>query len=61
MEAILLLGHGCRLTSANKVLKEMAQMVMEMGDISLVEIAFLQFERKRRSNLKDFILPSLWL
>ncbi|MDI6735167.1 MAG: precorrin-8X methylmutase [bacterium] len=45
MEAILLLGHGCRLTSANKALKQMAQMVMEMGDVPLVEIAFLQFEK----------------
>ncbi|MDI6782322.1 MAG: precorrin-8X methylmutase [bacterium] len=45
MDAILLLGHGSRLTEANKALKQMAQMIMEIGDIPLVEIAFLQFEK----------------
>lgn len=45
MDAILLLGHGSRLTEANKALKQMAHMIMEIGDISLVEIAFLQFEK----------------
>ncbi len=45
MDAILLLGHGSRLTEANMALKQMAHLVKEMGDISLVEIAFLQFGR----------------
>lgn len=45
MDAILLLGHGSRLTEANKTLKHMAHMVKEMGDIPFVEIAFLQFGR----------------
>ncbi|PIP40231.1 hypothetical protein CO110_05680 [Candidatus Desantisbacteria bacterium CG_4_9_14_3_um_filter_40_11] len=43
MEAIILLGHGSRLTEANKTLKQMAEMVKELGDIAVVEIAFLQF------------------
>jgi precorrin-8X/cobalt-precorrin-8 methylmutase len=43
MEAILLLGHGSRLTEANKALKQMAHMIMEIGDVPLVEVAFLQF------------------
>ncbi|MBU2600389.1 precorrin-8X methylmutase [bacterium] len=43
MEAIILLGHGSRLTEANKILKQMALLVKELGDISIVEIAFLQF------------------
>ncbi len=42
-EAILLLGHGCRLTEANKVLEQMAHLVKDVGDLSIVEIAFLQF------------------
>ncbi len=45
MEAILLLGHGSRLTEANKTLKNMACMVKEMGDIPFVEFAFLQFQK----------------
>ncbi len=45
MEAILLLGHGSRLTEANKTLKQMAHMVKEMGDIPIVEIGFLQFQK----------------
>lgn len=43
MEAILLLGHGSRLTSANAALKEIAHLVKEIGDIQIVERAFLQF------------------
>ncbi len=43
MEAILLLGHGSRLTKANNTLKHIADMVQNMGDLSLVEIAFMQF------------------
>ncbi|MFH1563766.1 MAG: precorrin-8X methylmutase [Nitrospirota bacterium] len=43
MEAIILLGHGSRLTEANKILKQMALLVKELGDIPMVEIAFLQF------------------
>ncbi|MEW6409071.1 MAG: precorrin-8X methylmutase [Nitrospirota bacterium] len=43
MDAILLLGHGSRLAEANKALKDMADMVQSMGDVFLVEIAFLQF------------------
>ncbi len=42
-ESILLLGHGSRLTEANKALKQMAHLVKEMGGIPIVEIAFLQF------------------
>ena len=45
MDAILLLGHGSRLTEANKTLKHMAHMVKEMGDVPFVEIAFLQFQK----------------
>jgi len=45
MEAILLLGHGSRLTEANKALEQVAHLVKEMGDIQLVETAFLQFEK----------------
>lgn len=45
MDAILLLGHGSRLTEANRGLKHMAHLVREMGDIPLVEVAFLQFGR----------------
>lgn len=43
MEAIILLGHGSRITSANKTLKQMALLVKKLGDVSIVEIAFLQF------------------
>ncbi|MFH1860208.1 MAG: precorrin-8X methylmutase [bacterium] len=43
MEAMILLGHGSRLTEANKTLKQMALMVKELVDIPIVEIAFLQF------------------
>ncbi|MFH1097066.1 MAG: precorrin-8X methylmutase [Candidatus Desantisbacteria bacterium] len=43
MEAIILLGHGSRLTEANKTLKQMAEMVKELGNIPMVEIGFLQF------------------
>lgn len=43
MDAILLLGHGSRLTEANKTLNHIAYMVKEMGNIPLVEVAFLQF------------------
>ncbi|MBU0701015.1 precorrin-8X methylmutase [bacterium] len=43
MEAIILLGHGSRLTEANKTLKQMALMVKELGNIAMVEIGFLQF------------------
>ncbi|MBI5049484.1 MAG: precorrin-8X methylmutase [Nitrospirae bacterium] len=45
MEAILLLGHGSRLTEANSALKHMADLVKKTGDIPLVEIAFLQFSK----------------
>lgn len=45
MEAILLLGHGSRLTEANKTLKDMACMVKEMGNIPFVGFAFLQFQK----------------
>lgn len=45
MDAILLLGHGSRLTEANKTLKQMAYMVKEMGCVPFVEVAFLQFGR----------------
>ncbi|MEW6607307.1 MAG: precorrin-8X methylmutase [bacterium] len=45
MDAILLLGHGSRLSETNKTLLQMAQMVKEIGKIPLVEIAFLQFQR----------------
>lgn len=44
-DAILLLGHGSRLTEANSALKQMAHLVREMGDVPLVEIAFLQFAK----------------
>lgn len=43
MEAILLLGHGSRLTEANAALKDMAHLVKEMGEMPIVEIGFLQF------------------
>lgn len=43
MEAIILLGHGSRLIEANKTLKQMALLIKELGNISMVEIAFLQF------------------
>ena len=45
MDAILIIGHGSRLTEANKTLKHMAHMVKEMGDVPFVEIAFLQFQK----------------
>ena len=45
MEAMLLLGHGSRLTEANNTLRHIANMVQNMGDLSLVEIAFLQFAK----------------
>lgn len=45
MDAILLLGHGSRLTEANKTLKHIAYMVKEMGDVPFVEVAFLQFQK----------------
>jgi len=45
MDAILLLGHGSRLTEANNILREMAQLVKGMGEIPLVEFASLQFGR----------------
>jgi len=45
MDAILLLGHGSRLTEANKTLRHMACMVKEIGDLPFVEIAFLQFQK----------------
>lgn len=45
MNAILLLGHGSRLTEANKTLKQMAHMVEKIGDVPFVEIAFLQFQK----------------
>ncbi|MBI5192455.1 MAG: precorrin-8X methylmutase [Nitrospirae bacterium] len=45
MESILLLGHGSRLTEANNTLIQMAQMVRTMGDIPIVEAAFMQFGR----------------
>lgn len=44
-DAILLLGHGSRLTEANSALKQMAHLVREMGEVPLVEIAFLQFAK----------------
>ena len=43
MEAIILLGHGSRITEANKTLKQMALLVKELGNVSIVETAFLQF------------------
>ena len=43
MEALLILGHGSRLTEANKTLKYMADMVKVLGKIEMVEVAFLQF------------------
>ncbi|MEW6619123.1 MAG: precorrin-8X methylmutase [bacterium] len=45
MDTILLLGHGSRLTAANTPLKQMADMIKEMGNIPCVEIAFLQFSK----------------
>ncbi|MDP3297630.1 MAG: precorrin-8X methylmutase [Thermodesulfovibrionia bacterium] len=45
MDAILLIGHGSRLSEANNALKQVASMVKDLGNVPLVETAFLQFAK----------------
>ena len=45
MDAILIIGHGSRLSEANNALKQVASMVKDLGNVPLVETAFLQFAK----------------
>lgn len=45
MDAILLIGHGSRLTDTSKTLRHVAHMVKEMSGVPIVEVSFLQFQK----------------